>query len=196
MLSNDDRESDYEIGDLERFISALQDIVDMLLWDVDYVPRIWDIDKSPAVWLPALLADLGNPFSFDLTENKERKLAAILIEIYKQKGTEVGIINVVRFFMGIEITDISSYNQSCWLLGEHELGVDTYFGPGNKAALYTFEVTVSQTLTAEQERQMSILIDYMKPAHTHYIIIQPASPVFIDHWSLGESRIGESTYLH
>ncbi len=195
MMSAADRRRDAS-GDLERLMSAIDDTISVLCWDSDRFSEIWDIDDGPIQFIEALLQDFGNPFEFDLTDNRKRKLMDLLVEIYRQKGTERGIINLARFFLGIEITDITAYNEDTWVLGESELGIDTVLATGAQAAAYTFVVNLDTNLTALEERQLRQLIDYMKPVHTHYIIVQPADAEFIDHLELGISDLGENWTLH
>lgn len=194
MLSDYDREND-TTGDLERFCSILQDTIDLLVWDCDRFSRIWDVDKAPIEFVELMLEDLGNPFDLDLTETKARKLAGLLVPIYQQKGTARGIVNALRFLIGVEVT-IGDYTSGCWILGDDELGVGTYAGPASGAAFYTFAINVPRALTDEERRQLRAIVDYMKPAHTHYRIVEPAEPGFVDHWELGLSLLGESTALH
>ena len=46
---------------------------------------------------------------FVLNELDKRRLAAVLVELYQLKGTEKGIRNAVRLFMGIELASIPTY---------------------------------------------------------------------------------------
>jgi phage tail-like protein len=195
MLSQDDRDGDV-YGDLRRFISMLQDVVDILLWQVDAFELLRDIDQAPAAAVPLLLADLGNPFAFDLSVDRQRKLAALLMDIYKEKGTAEGVANAARFFLGLDAVVIDEYYASSWSLGEDDLGVDTTLGPGTQKGTYTFAVQVDRALDDETRRQLESLVRYMKPAHTHFVIVEPPDPVVIEHWSLGESELGETTFLH
>jgi len=196
MFGDWDHTNDETVGDLERLLSAWQDLVDQILWDLDQMPLIWDIERAPIKFVEAKLRDLGNPFDHDLSDNRKRKLLAVLAQVYKQKGTAEGIINVARFFLGISITEVGQPNLDSWILGESELGIDTYLGPGDSAGLYTMYLNVDAALTDDNRQVLVALVEYMKPAHTHYQIIEPTSPLYIDHWSLGESLLGESTWLH
>jgi phage tail-like protein len=196
MLSPDDRKSDESSGDLERFISMLQDIVDVLLWSTDRMSTIWDIYECDSQYLDPLLADAGNPFDFDFTDTEKRKLLARIDELYGQKGTARGIINALRFLIGLDPVIISEYNTEAWLLGEGLLGVDTYLGPGELANLFTFIVQVDEALDADTEERVNRVIEYMKTHHTHYKVVEPSDPEYVNHWSLGVSLLGVETYLH
>jgi phage tail-like protein len=195
MMSKDDRRGDVH-GDLERILSALDDSLQVMCWDIDQWIKIIDIDDAPSQFVDAILADLGNPFQFDLTDNRKRKLADLLPEIYKQRGTPRGIINLARFFLGIEITSIDIFNEEMWILGESELGIDTDLGPSAQANLYTFVVTVDQELDAETEKNLERLIRLTKVAHEHFQIKTPSDALVIDHLELGFSELGVNWILH
>ena len=82
------------------------------------------------------------------------------------------------------------------VLGESELGVDWILGPSSRFALYAFNVRVDQALTDEQHRQLRAIVEYLKPAHTHFVdLLEPAPPSTYDHWELGESELGVESDL-
>lgn len=155
--------------DLRRFIRCLQEPLNRLLVSIDKWVTNFDIDHSPEAFLDAILEDLGNPFAFDLTINQKRKLARILIEIYTLKGTEPGIVNVLRFFLGIESEILEYHDDEVWILGDDELGYSTYLGQDSRKSLYSFDVIVDRELTYDEKKQLRQIVDYMKPAHTHHI---------------------------
>ncbi len=186
-----------ESGDLRRFLSIYQDVVDILLVEKDRFETILDIDTAPEAFVDAILLDLGNPFTFNLTLNEKRKLAKILVPIYQQKGTKDGIRNAVRFFLGFDVVDIITVLGECVILGESELGLDFSLCPSDSFSRFSFSVIVDRVLTAEETSRLTEIIEYMKPAHTHLIsIIEPTSPEFINHWEVGVSELGDTTVLH
>jgi len=186
-----------ETRDLERFALVLQEVIDQLLFSIDEWTQILDVDIAPEQFVDAMLADLGNPFSFVLTLVDKRRLARVLVEIYRQKGTSKGIRNVIRFFLGLEVTITPFNDESGWILGDSELGIDTELGIGDIAGLYTFDVETTVNLTDEQRTRVFAIIDYMKPAHTHLgQLVEPEIPEVFDHWELGESELSEETILH
>jgi len=199
MLPRKNRDEDP--GDLLRFVSCLQEVTDLLVCSIDAWTDIIDPDIAPESFVDAMLLDLGNPFSFDLTAVDKRRLLRILVPIYQRKGTAPGIINAVRFFLGIEVT-INSYNAEGWILGEDELGdsVDegtAILGPGTTFAIYSFEIVSPVVLTQEQRDQITEIANYMKPAHTHLVtIVEPVIPTIIDHLELGLSELGVTWDLH
>ncbi len=196
MLPKHNRRSD-TTGDLARFIACLQEIVDLLLAEVDRFPDLWDIERAPTPFLDLILRDLGNPFPFDLDELGKRRLAAVLVEMYQQKGTAVGIRNAVRFFLGVDIEAITGLAATALVLGVSELGIDWELGPSDRFARYAFDVKVGRVLTPTERKHLRAIVNYMKPAHTHFVnLIEPMPPIVPDHWELGVSEVGDNTSLH
>ena len=198
MFSDHDHTQDVS-GDLEKTCSIMQDVIDVMLWKVSAFSDIWDVDDAPIEHVRAMLADLGNPFDIDFTEAQERKLLELLVPIYKQKGTEAGIINLARFFAGLEITDIVPGLEDTWILGDEDmglLGVTTVLAPSSSASRFSFNVIVDRALTSSETSILEEIIRKMKCVHEHAYIVEPADPDHVDHWELGLSEIGFNTYLH
>lgn len=187
---------DRDLGDFERLCSVWQDTIEYMVYDCYRFREVYDHDVATSDWLDVMLADLGNPFDFDLTVGEKRQLLEMLVEIYNMKGTEPGILALTDFFTDINITDVRPYTEDAWIMGESFLGVDTYLGPSNAAALYSFEVLVDTALTADQLNELTRLVDYIKVAHEHAFIIEPSAPAFIDHWEMSYSLLGVQTWLH
>lgn len=187
-------------GDLQKFILVAQDVVDLLLCMVDKWPTVLDVDIAPEAFVDAILLDLGNPFDFiSLSLIDKRRLARILVDIYKTKGTAPGIIDTVRFLTGIEITlDILNDNDF-WTLGVSELGYGTILAPGPGDPLwYSFWIDSPVTLTDEQRDQILKIATYMKPAHEHILGIRDPSttvPALPSFWVLGYDDLGITTLV-
>jgi len=183
-------------GDLRKFMLVLQDVVEVLLCSVDRWTSIFDIDRAPIEFVDAILQDLGDPFSAcipDLTDNDKRKLARILISIYKQKGTEQGIINAVRFFLDIEVTLDVINAGTFWQLNVSLLGTSTTLAPGVGSPLwYSFYVVSPVVLTTEQRERILCIADYMKAAHEHVLgVIEPGGVITPSKfWTLDVSALG------
>jgi phage tail-like protein len=183
--------------DLLKFCSILQDVINVLLMDIDRWTDILDFRKASESFVDAILYGLGNPFTFDLSLADKRRLAAVLIEIYRKKGTARGIEEVVLFFLGLTIEVRPCQPTEGWVMGESELGYDTYLSTSDSTLIYSFEIESFVALTAVQRSHITSIADYMKPAHTHLKqIIEPTVPVIPDHWELGYSELGDTTLLH
>ncbi len=188
---------DRDTGDFERLCSCLQDVWEYMIYDAFRFPQdVFDHNTAPEDQVDLMLADHGNPFAFDITLDQKRALLELLIPTYKLKGTEQGIIQLAAFFTDINITDVRPYTETSWIMGVSYMGIDTYMGPSQAANLYSFEVLVDKALTDEQRNQLERLIDYMKVAHEHAYVVEPAEPTHIDHWDLGFSEMGTQTLLH
>jgi phage tail-like protein len=196
MLPKHNRRDD-QTGDLSRFIACLQEVTDLLLADIDRWPDIFDLERAPEPFVDLILRELGNPFPFELDTMAKRRLASVLVEMYRQKGTAKGIQNAIRFFLGIDISAIRPFNADTLVLGESELGVDWVLGPSDRFARYAFNVEVARILTDRERRQLRAIVEYLKPSHTHCIdIVEPLPPVISNHWELGLSELGETVDLH
>lgn len=194
MVGQVNRERDVT-RDLYKMIAVAQEVVDLLLCDIDRFTDILDVDVAAERYLDQMLIALGNPFEFDLDVDEKRRLIRTLVDMYKLKGTKVGIISVVRFFLGIEI-DIVAFTEEGWILGESELGEDTILGPGTSRERYSFDVVSPVLLSDEQRSQIVDIVEYMKPAHTHLVhIIEPDSVEVIDHLELGLSELGGDEWM-
>ncbi len=196
MLPKHNRRDD-TTGDLLRFISCLQEVTDLLLADLDRWPDIFDLERAPEPFLELILQDLGNPFPFDLDLRGKRRLAAVLVQMYRQKGTAQGIKNAVRFFLGIDIVAITAFNADTLVLGESLLGVDWVLGPSDRFAKYAFNVVVGRILAPTERKHLRAIVEYLKPAHTHFVdLVEPFPPVVPDHWELGLSELSVTADLH
>ena len=181
------------IVDLRRFITCVQEMTDLVLLDVDRFTDIFDLERAPDAFVDLILIDLGNPFRFELDGLGKRKLAASLIRMYRQKGTAVGIVNAIRFFLGLEVK-VDAHNVTGVVLGDLDTGWTP--GPSDRRALYTFDIEVTRVLSPEERHQVQRIACWMKPAHTHFgVLREPQPPAFNDHWQLGVSRLSETTIL-
>jgi phage tail-like protein len=162
---------------LERFILCIQDQLDTTLSFIDNWPNILDPDLAEERFLDLMLADLGNPFRIEeLTESDKRLLVRLLVKIYQLKGTDVGIIAALRFFMKFE-SQISLFRQTGAKLGKAgtiRSRLDDTFVLGGGTA-YDFALTVATTdppgraLTAQEESRISKIVDYMKAVNERFL---------------------------
>lgn len=196
MLPKHNRRAD-TTGDLRRFIACLQELTDLLLAEIDRFSDLFDLERAPPPFLDLILRDLGDPFAFDLDPLAKRRLAAVLVEMYRQKGTAPGVRNAIRFFLGVDVTAITGLAESALVLGESELGVDWELGPSDRFARYAFSIVVARVLAANERKQLRAIVEYLKPAHTHFVdLIEPSPPTVADHWEIGVSELGATSLLH
>ena len=194
MIPKHNRRAD-DTGDLWRFISCLQEVTDLVLSEIDRYPDIFDIERAPETFLDLILQDLGNPFKFDLDALQKARLAAILTAMYRQKGTEQGIVNAIRFFMGLEV-EVLPLTADLLGLGEAEIGVNWILGTSDRYALYSFNIRADRELTETEIKQIRAIVDLLKPAHTHFVtLLTPGPPPTLDTWEIGISLLGSQSRL-
>jgi phage tail-like protein len=189
MLPQVNRRED-ATGDLRRFIACLQEVTDLLLADIDRFPDIFDIERAPEAFLDLILRDLGNPFAFDLDELEKRRLASVLVEMYRTAGTAAGLKNAIRFFLGLE-AEIVAYATEALTLGESELGDDWILGPSDRFSRYAFEVCLDVVPPKRVREQLEAIVQRCRPAHTHFVrIVMPEPEPVQVWWELGDGELG------
>lgn len=185
-----------ETGDLQRFLACLQEVTDLLLVDIDRFTDILDPDLAPEPFVDLMLGEFGSPFAFDLVLVDKRRLLNVLVAMYREKGTAPGIVNAVRFFLGLEV-QITAYAGEALTLGDSLLGEDWVLGPSSLFAALAFEVVSPRLLSTEERRRLQQIVDYLKPAQTHFArLVEPVPPETVDPVELGQSELGETWILH
>lgn len=167
-------------GTTEKFVSIFDEQYCQLMNDIEDFARIIDIDLTDERFIDLILLSLGFNLDVFLSLDKKRKLAKVIIDVYKGKGTAAGIENVIRQFTGIDAL-VFPFTTG-WELGVSELGFNTYLNPSPlyPAEFYTFDVIVYAHLSQEQRRVILLLIDVMKPAWTHLnALIEEATDLFL-----------------
>jgi phage tail-like protein len=183
-------------GDLRRFVACLQEVTDLLVYDVDRFTDILDVDLAPEPTLDLMMGELANPFAFDFSEADKRRLVNNLVGFYRQKGTAVGITNAIRFLLGLEV-QLTSYADEALMLGESALGDDWVLGPSTMEGALAFEIVAPRVLDAEERRRLLQIVDLLRPAQTHFArLVEPVPPEQIDHLELDLSELGDTWTLH
>ena len=183
-------------GEHERFFGVMQEIGDLFFGLLDEWTQIIDYTVAPEGFVDLILADLGNPFAFlNFSLNQKRKLCGLLLAIYRTKGTGPGIVDAANVLLGIEV-EIQVYAWAPFGLGFVHVGQTFVLGTSTQADLYTFLVVSPEVLTDDQRVALRAIADYMKAAHEHFRIVEPAPVVVFDHWQLGYSTLGFETVLH
>lgn len=183
--------------DLKKFIAIIQEIASIKLCEIDRFTSIIDPDLAPIKFVEAMLQDLGNPFGFTLTDIDKRRLAQVLWSIYRQKGTGAGIVNAIRFFLGLEVT-VEAMGRGGLGLGDVEIGIDWILGSGALRDWYGLTIVSPIGLTEDQREKILIIANYMR-AFVEWItgIEEPeAPPAEPDHLELSLSELGVNWTLH
>jgi phage tail-like protein len=190
--------------DLRKLLWAWQEPIELVLCLVDEWLQVLDPETAPEPYLDAMLADLGNPFTFSLSIEQKRRLIGLLVPIYRQKGTGEGIVSTVRLFLGLDVT----INYPCFegaplgfaVLGGDDPGDDpgTFVLGGSAFDHYGYEVVSGILLTDDQREKVRGIAEYMQAANEHLIaILEPTDPSPVpDHLELGISELGVNWILH
>ena len=144
---------------------------------------LYEVGRASDVLLFAAqqaLVDDGQSFSCDLTHHGKSR------RVHTMREPMMGVISA-----------ITPFNADTLYLGESLLGVDWVLGPSDRFARYAFNVEVARILTARERQQLRAIVEYLKPAHTHFVdLVEPLPIVMPNHWELGLSDLGETTDLH
>ena len=160
-------------GDLATFAAIIQDVLTLLLWDLDRFASIIDPDTCPAQYLDTMLAALGNPFRVVLSEIDKRHLILVLVRLYQQKGTKLGIENAVRFITGIAVTHVAVATRT-WRLGVSRLGADDSLGTLSSHLNRSFDLISPVDLTDAQRATIRQVVAVMKAANEHLrFLVEP-----------------------
>lgn len=175
-------------GDLAKFIAVWQEPLNIILHDVDHWVDILDSDLAPEDFLELILRDLADPFVFatELTLVKKRRLAALLVGIYRLKGTLTGIQEAISLLLNmrsefVEFDGLGSKLDAGNLLGDatHHASPAFFLGGGGPWQLLTkvgttatSQADAGQTspaagnaLTNDQKDQVLQIIKIMAPCY-------------------------------
>jgi phage tail-like protein len=159
--------------DLERLIRVFDEPLQQMLADIDRYDDIYEIDTAEGEFLNALLLHLGNPYTFLRNDLEKRKVATNLVATYKVSGAEIAIEQAIQQILGFP-ADVIPFNgfDDQWILGDSELGIDTFLGPSALFLIYSFKVDVAvDALSPEETTIIQEICDTWRPAHTHCVQI-------------------------
>jgi phage tail-like protein len=169
------REDDTRV--LHDLLSVCDDQLLVLLDRVDHWGDIQDPDLAPEPFLDQMLTDLGNPVpdaTFSLA--KKRILAKTLIYLYRQIGTAPGLVNAVRFFLGLDSV-VLFVNRQGMRLGVSILTVDWILGYGDDRWRTILKVSTpsGRAFTDYETRVLEQIIKFMRNAN-EAIVYQAVLP--------------------
>jgi hypothetical protein len=76
----------------------------------------------------------------------------------------------VSFFIGKTVTVVPfDIPTTTWTLGVSLLNYNTYVGPSMSRVRYSFYVDHTESLTAEEMSRIREIVEFVRPAHTHFI---------------------------
>lgn len=182
-------------GDLRALIDVFQEVFDLALCEIDRFRWIYDIERAPEVYVDQMLYSLGSPFVTEgLSLTRKRRLLGALVGMYRLKGTAQGIIDAIRFFIGLEVT-VRGLARTGLRLGYNDIGIDFVLGTSDRRLLYTFVIEAPRAVTDDEREQITAIALYMKPAREHFGgVREPAADPPGD-WIIGTSTLGGGATL-
>lgn len=174
--------ADDTTGDLAKFIACIQEVANLLWSDIDNWGNIFDIDKCPPDFVDLILAQLGNPVEVpNLTLAEKRKLCALLVGIYKIKGSLPGLKAAIKFFVGLPSQVFNFYGMG-FVLGDGVLADGGYPGAGGGdpgtwvlgggdpwAISIKCGTPGGVVLTADQLERVTEIVNKTKPSVAHIV---------------------------
>lgn len=169
------------------------DILTSCVDDVAKLPYfMYDPTQVPLQFLNMKLQDKGFDLgTFSLTEDQKRNLLGLIAVIYRSKGTLLGITNLIRLLLGLEVTAAiqSADVMDAWQIGVDEMGVGTIIGIEDPASFLV--ITSANDLTEEQVRNIFMLANYMRVAGTEVLLDYPNMvPPDDEFWMIGVHGFG------
>lgn len=177
-----------------------QDVTPLSMNFQDFTGSIW-IKGSASGTLKAILQSIDDPL--DSTET-ELSITTDWTRFIFQHTTFPGASGDLRFLIQSDAGFVGNlYFWGASLVRDDN--IDTPYAqrtdngedcdrPG--AWAFHFFIQTPEEIDDDQESLLREIADFMKPAHTHYDIIEPDDPGFIDHWEVGVSELGINTYVH
>lgn len=118
------------------------------------------------------LEEVGNPFPLEnLTTATRRQLACQLVSMYHRRGSQSGLLDAIRFFLGITPSLQMDYNL-CWRLGISKLGRSTIIYSSTNSQ---FSLSYPSPLTQAQRALLELIVNFFKPMHLKCVINIPTA---------------------
>lgn len=179
ILSQPEKERDLaNQGELRKMAVVLQDIFNVLWYEVDQLQYLPEPDRCKTEWVPHLLYNRGNPFRFPIeSEEMRRKLGEALRALYVRIGTADGIIDMVYDLLGVVITIHPYIDEQAWILDDEVysvLGETTILAAHTDFARNCYEIHTTETLTAVQVRIIRDIARWADPPKMHLVRIVDA----------------------
>jgi phage tail-like protein len=146
------REDDFTM----RFLHIFEDIIQPLESMIDNMYFNFDPAITHASFLPWLSTWVGVAMDERWPEDRRRQLLASAVELYRWRGTRLGMMEYLRIYTGVvpQITEPSAKGKGKGQLAPHQFMVELEgIVPGSVDAII-----------------IKAIIESQKPAHTTYIL--------------------------
>ena len=168
-----------DTGDFKKFITILEESLDLLFKDVSQFSDVWDVQNCNQRFLPYLAQKLGWDLDTTKSVQIQRKTVSLIGKVYRGKGVKQGVIDAVRLLLAVDAFIVELYAGDGWIIGDPghtELGKTTILSGTTGASPYHFIVFLPNVLSPEEDLALRGIIDWMKPDWTHYSIIIGTPP--------------------
>jgi phage tail-like protein len=163
----------------------------------DYLPdqpdprKVPDYNRTPSEFLTWLAGWVALTLRDDWTDDHKRKFIANAVQLYRLRGTKVGVTKFVQIYTGGPPVEISEEAAELQLGVHSRIGDDTIVG-GGAPFFFRVKLTTSDPLAFQKQADMvSALVELQKPAHTSFTL-----DVETLQFQIGvNSRIGVDTLL-
>jgi hypothetical protein len=202
IIPGTDMKEDLEAScQLRKMAVVLQDAQDQLWYAADQIQQAYDPYSCPDHWLDWLLIHEGNPFTFPLeTNNQKRKLLAALRGFYRNLGSDKNIEDMLFTLLDIHFEVVPYNTRTAWVLGDPvkgRLGYTTTLAPSTARMKNSYNIISPVILTNEERRVVWDVATWADPIDLHLVrIVEPGHVLpGLTGWILGVSVLGTNTTL-
>lgn len=180
--------------DIKRFLTVIEEFVVRCVGEIELLPELYmNPEMIPDKWVGLKLQDWGIDLKcLNLNDTQKRRLLHGVIPIvYRQKGTIPGIVNLIRFLLGIEVIVqlIDVLPENVWIMGESIMGETTEIGIDDPYSFLLIQSLVD--LTDVQVANMLCIANYMRVGGTEVLLDYPNKVELIEqYWVIGHEVLG------
>ena len=194
-------------GEHRKLHVVLQDALNCLLYHNQVIERLMDSHQAPSDWIEHRLYSIGNPFTFQMTSDRlKRLLCDFLPDKYRLVGTVKGIKQILKLVLGYEFDIQPFIVGDHWILGDSVwglLGQTTVLGPGTDWEKNAYQVISPVDLTDTQRAIVTEICTWTDKMNMHLVrILEPSTYTGTGtytgasvYWVLGTHALGVSTTL-
>lgn len=164
-------------GSFAAFVVAFDAVQAELMASVTELSSVALAQFTPDAFINQVGSAHANPFPF-LTDSRLKGKAENLSAIYQKRGTKQGIISACYYLCGVKPVIVSDIEWG-WVLGNANrgiLGVSTRLANGSAPL---FWVKIAHSVSQAKQDEMSIIVDFMKPANFqwHFVYVDGVVPM-------------------
>ena len=149
-----------------QFLLIFESIMTPIERTVDNITSYFDPSITPEHILPWLASWLDLSLDPAWPEDKRRELVKSAVELYRWRGTRLGLSEYIRIYTGIE-PEIHEYTPGMMLDGDTRMGSEAQLGSGVDWYHFTVVLPIDKAQKIEHSKVRAI-IESQKPAHSTY----------------------------